>query len=75
MVERQIGTKRRVTRALAEGGTELADTATEDARCAVLDDAQPIALATVAGPYTHPQKKNTTTQSPPYICPANTNKQ
>ncbi|MVF25097.1 pyruvate, water dikinase, partial [Methylocaldum sp. BRCS4] len=29
VVERQIGTKRRVTRALAEGGTELADTATE----------------------------------------------
>lgn len=48
VVERQIGTKRRMTRALAEGGTALADTATEDAGRAVLDDAQLIALATVA---------------------------
>ncbi|WP_343547864.1 PEP/pyruvate-binding domain-containing protein [Ralstonia sp.] len=48
VIERQIGTKRRLTRALAEGGTALADTATEDARRAVLDDAQLIALATVA---------------------------
>ena len=48
VVERQIGTKRRMTRALAEGGTVLADTATADARRAVLDDAKLIALATVA---------------------------
>ncbi|CAJ0807277.1 Prodigiosin synthesizing transferase PigC [Ralstonia psammae] len=48
VIERQVGTKRRMTRALAEGGTALADTATEDARRAVLDDAQRIALATVA---------------------------
>ncbi|WP_309491293.1 PEP/pyruvate-binding domain-containing protein, partial [Escherichia coli] len=43
-----MGTKRHMTRALTEGGTTLADTATEDARRAVLDDAQLIALTTVA---------------------------
>lgn len=48
VVERRIGTKHRMTRALSEGGTALADTATADARRAVLDDAQLIALATVA---------------------------
>jgi pyruvate,water dikinase len=48
VLERQIGNKRHMTRALPEGGTALADTATEDARRAVLDGAQLIALATVA---------------------------
>lgn len=48
VIERRIGTKRHMTRALAEGGTTLADTATEDARRAVLDDAQLVSLATVA---------------------------
>lgn len=48
VLERQIGSKRRMTRALPEGGTALADTAAEDARRAVLDGAQLIALATVA---------------------------
>ncbi|WP_261797104.1 PEP/pyruvate-binding domain-containing protein [Ralstonia sp. TCR112] len=48
VVERQVGTKRHMTRALTEGGTALADTATEDARRAVLDAAQLIALATIA---------------------------
>ncbi|MGM3277493.1 PEP/pyruvate-binding domain-containing protein [Ralstonia sp. 24A2] len=48
MLERQIGKKTRMTRALAEGGTALADTAADDARRAVLDDAQLIALAALA---------------------------
>lgn len=48
MLERQIGKKTRMTRALAEGGTALADTAADDARRVVLDDAQRIALAALA---------------------------
>ncbi|WP_296223768.1 PEP/pyruvate-binding domain-containing protein [Ralstonia sp. UBA689] len=46
--ERRIGKKTRMTRALPEGGTTLADTAAEDACRAVLDDAQLVALATLA---------------------------
>jgi len=48
VIERRIGTKHRMTRTLDEGGTTLADTATEDARRAVLHDAQLVSLATVA---------------------------
>lgn len=48
VLDRQIGRKRRMTRALPEGGTELADTSTEEAQRAVLDDAQRLALATLA---------------------------
>ena len=48
VLERQIGKKTRMTHALAEGGTTLADTAAEDARRAVLTDAQVITLATLA---------------------------
>jgi pyruvate,water dikinase len=48
VIERRIGQKTRMTRTLAEGGTSLCDTAAQDVRRAVLDDAQLIALATLA---------------------------
>lgn len=48
VIERRIGTKTRMTRALDEGGTALCDTPVQDARRAVLDDTQVIALAALA---------------------------